>query len=349
MAPIFVDPFDNYTTLSNLWDLVAGSTPTMSATYRRFAPPAGLPGQGVLIPVGAYARKNLATNTVTFIVGFAFYLPALSAGTVADIFAIRDGATTQVSLGCALTGTLQFYRGESSGGTAIGTATSGGTIVHSVWNFAELQITIDPAAGSVALYLNGSATPLINSTSLNTRASANSYGNVIQIGDFSDALPSGIYYDDLRVFDTTGSYANSLIGDTQLLTKVGSGPGDLTQWTPNGASSNYLCTNSVPPNLAKFVSSSTAGQEDTYGVPAAGLTIAPSFVMTRHYAQKDDSLARSFQPVVRSNAVAAKGTAVALPSSWKFFDAFFPTDPNTSAPWAAAAADAAQVGHYETT
>jgi hypothetical protein len=349
MAPIFCDGFDNYTTLANLWDLVAGAAPTLSATYQRFAPPAGLPGQGVKFGTGAYARKNLAANTVTFIAGFAFYLPALSVGSTAHLFAVLDGTTTQVSLGCSASGTLQFYRNEPSGGTAIGVPSAGGLIGAGTWHFLELEIKIDPSAGTVAVYLDGSLTPAISSTGLNTQNTGDTYANVIQIGDYSNALPSGIYYDDLRVFDTTGSYCNSLIGDTQVFSKVPSGAGALTEWTPNGSTPNYNCVNSVPPNTSKFVSSATAGQEDTYAVPSAGLTINPAFVMTRHYAQKDDSIARSFQPVVRSNSVDALGTANVLPSSWKFFDSFFENDPNTSALWTAAAADVAQPGHYETT
>jgi len=149
-------------------------------------------------------RKNLATNTVTFIVGFAFYLPALSAGTVRTSSQFVTAQLPGFARLCtdwhfAILSWRVFWR-------------------HSDWNcykwwhdcpqcleLCGITNHHRPGCGLGSVVLNGSATPLINSTSLNTRASANSYGNVIQIGDFSDALPSGIYYDDLRVFDTTAA------------------------------------------------------------------------------------------------------------------------------------------------
>lgn len=348
MAYLFCDPFDNYTLMSSIWDLVAGTAPTLSATFRRFAPPTGITGQGCGFSSGAYARKNLPANSVTYIIGFAFYIPALPTGGNCHIVAILDNVTTQVSLGVSASGVLQFYRNEPSGGVAIGAATAPGIIAAGTWRFAEVQITIDASAGAVAVYLDGSATPAISSTGLNTKNSGNTFGNVLQIGDFSNGLASGIYYDDVRVFDNTGSADNAMIGDVRLITKMPSAAGDLSQWTPNGATPNVNCVNSIPPNTSKFVASATITQEDTYDTQSAGLLAAPLFMVARHYAQKDDGAVRTMQQVVRSSGSDFKAPAVTLASSWAYYDALVPVnDPHTGAPWTAAAADAAQVGQYE--
>lgn len=345
----FCDPFDNYTDITSYWEAVVG-TNTISSSFARFAPPAGLNGMGLKVPQGASTRKNLPNNIATPIFGVAFYTSSLSVitGTTDYAFHLLDNGTVQVSVQFTSSGAIQVYRGLAS---ALLGATSPGLLAPASWYFIEFVGTINSATGAAAIYVSQPGAGGVASLSLsgvNTQASANAYINQIQL---AAANYGGVfhYYDDLYVFDTTGTTQNARLGDQRLIYKTTNGAGASTQFTPNGNPNNWQNVNIVPPpGDTDYNSSGTPGQTDLFALQSAGLTANPNFFVTRRNRRKDDAGARTDQSIVRSGGVNATSAAAAVNSTYGFQDDIFVNDPATGSPWLAAAADAAQAGYVET-
>ena len=71
-------------------------------------------------------------------------------------------------------------------------------------------------------------------SAVNTAFSGDAYANQLQVNDSGSGNP-GAYFDDVRVWDSTGSTQNAPIGasleDSRLITKLPSGAGALTQFS----------------------------------------------------------------------------------------------------------------------
>lgn len=339
----FCDGFDNYSTLSNLWETVSGSA-TIGTSYRRFAPPSGCPGQGLYLTSGSYARRNLQSNQAALI-GKAGYKQLGAPTSVTQIFGFYDAGTNQVAICCTISGAIAAYGGWNhvSGDILLGQS-GPGLIFPGDYYGIEAEITFNPSSGAITVWLDGDE--VLNISTVNTAFSGDAYANQLQINDSGSGNP-GAYFDDVRVWDSTGSTQNAPIGagllDSRLITKLPSGAGALAQFTPNGASANWQCVDENPPDGdTTYVSGATAGLEDAYDMPSAGFTAAPVMTVARAYARKDDSNTRQLAVGVSSGGHSAVGATATLSSSYAFVDGSIADDPNTGSPPTAVAADAFQ-------
>lgn len=359
MAYQFADGFDNY---GNNYTMTVGypfssfnnaNNCIVITTDFRFAPPGSLPGGCLNIGAssGSWAAINMSSNLVTAIVGCGVKLANLPAGgTVQPLITWFDNTAgaAQVTLGVNSSGALQFYRGTVAG-TAIGAISANNTILAGAWYGLATQVTIDPAAGAVQLFVNGAAAAAINSSALNTRNTANTYTNAVQLMGGVASGSVGIKFDDFYVLDTTTTFLNTLLGgDARILTKMPASAGFYTNWTPTGLASNWQNAAVQPPNIADYNANNVATTKDSYTTQFASLGVAPYFVMARASLTRDDAGPHTPSLFVRSGATDAAGVVTpALTSSYVFYDAIFQNDPATAAAWTGVAADNAQVGVIE--
>lgn len=354
MAYQFADGFDNY---GNSYTLVAGypwdTNPSNAATVTtsdfRFSPPGSLPGGCMQVSgSGNVLRKILSGNIGTLIAGVGFKIAALPSSGVVEIVSFWDGGTEQCCLTLNSNGALQFNRGSSSG-TAIGAITPNATVAANSWYGVAVQVVIATGtAGSVQCYLNGNPAAIINSTNLNTSASGNNFASQVGLGGNANAAPN-CKYDDFYCFDTTGGFLNSLLGgDARILTKMPSGAGNYTNWTPTGLGANWQNAAVTPPSTADFNANNVSTTKDAYATQAASLAVAPYFMLVRASLERDDAGTHTPSIFVRSGATDSSGTVTpALTSSYLFYDAVFQNDPATSSVWTGPGADNAQVGIIE--
>lgn len=338
----FCDPFDHYNTASELYETTSG-TITYSSAYERFAPPAGLPGQGIKCSGGSfsYVRKNLQSNQATLIIKVAVSAVAMpGSGDPGSFLAALDNGTTQWSLVILNNGAFGIILGASPGTTEA--ITGPGAIAAGLYYGIEVTVTIAGAASTVTAWING--VQVINATGLNLQVTANAYANQVAIGDMHNKFGSGLLFDDFRVWDSTGSTQNAALGtDSRLITKMPSGAGAATAWTPNGAAANWQCVDDNPPDGdTTYVSAAAASTEDAYAMPSAAMTAAPSMVVARSYVRKDDGATRTLQIGVSSSGTLGFGSTFTIGSTYSFIDSCIALDPHTSAAWTAAGADAAQ-------
>jgi len=346
---LWADGFDDYTLLSEFFDSVQNPdlVPiTISNSYARYAPPAGCPGQGLLITgdsqVAAFKKFNAGATPSTVVIGVAMMLPNLPGGGFASFLfgsAISFLGNLIGVFGLALNGAGQlFFCADNNPGNLIGTKTPTGTIGAGQWHYYEIAITISATVGTAALYLDGSL--LLNLTGLDTITGAGEPANVgyLQLGG-----ETTVYYDDLYALGGT----LSPLGSTRIITKMPAGVGDLTGWTPNGASANWQCVDEIPPDGDTTYVSASSSVTDSYVVPLAGLgslsAFPPAFTVTRSIARFDDAGPHTLENGVRSSGANGLAAAVSLSSSYAVVDGYIVNDPATSAPWTSAGADAAQI------
>ena len=338
----FWDGFDHYDSSHELWDAVNG-TFSYSSTYARFAAPSGLLGQGMRCNTSgaAYKTKNMLSNQQIVIFGFAVYLPQLGNG---GLMLFKDGGSVQADLSITSAGQFAIYRGNG----ATLQATSGPGAISVGWHWLDIEIDIHSSVGSITIYVDqpaGSVAAAFNATGLNLQTSGNNYMNSFQLGDLNNVF-GGLQLDDFHCIDTSPTAPNTILGDSRIYTKVGSGAGYTTNWTPNGAAANWQCVDdAIPDDDTTYVSSSTATQLDAYAPPSAGLTIAPNGLVRRSRIRKDDASAHTFQNGIRSSGTNSYGNAVAVPSSYGWTDCGTcnVVDPSTGLNFTAAGADAVQL------
>jgi hypothetical protein len=171
-------------------------------------------------------RKNVpsaATYTMAFSVKWT------SQNSI-PFFLVKDSGTVQLTARLNA-GQIQVFRGDQS----VLLAQSSNSVITGVWYRIEFKFTIDPSAGVIEVRVNGTSTGWIPSTgSLNTRASANSTANMIQIGYDQNSTPAGYNFNDYVITDTNSPNANFL-GDKRCFLRMPSSDSSV-QWTPTFAS-----------------------------------------------------------------------------------------------------------------
>lgn len=348
MAYQFADTFDHYNTPSQMYDTIVGS-PVISSAYARVAQIGAYTHQGILLPAGsASVRKNLKSNQGHLIV-FMSYGGPLPTSANCSFLNFYDSGTWQFSLEILSTGALACYRGAGGSGvllaqSAAGLITSTTVPAHGI----EVEIVFSATVGSVQVWMDGAVVIPLTS-GLNTIQTANAYANQVQIG-YVSGTGTAIYCDYIRIWDNTGSFQNAPVThDCLKFTSLPSGPGDLTNWTPNGAVANWQCVNENPPDGDTTYVSSTGTPTDSYAMPSGGFAVAPSMVVAKSYARKDDGATRALEVGVRSSGVNGLGSPVTLGSSYVFVDSCISTDPATGVAPTAAAANAFQHCKFEST
>ena len=336
------DGFDHYSTASLRWT-VSGTAPTIGTAYRRFAPPAGLPGQGLSLSGGSYLYRPLASNQPTLIGKVAYLFQALP-GSTAGIMGFDAGvANTLSALVVSSAGALEFWTQYQAAYAVLQLSTGPGVLAPATYYGIEWQIFFsNTGTGTLQVWVNG--VQVINATGLTTAAGGYAYGARVQLGS-NQGAGTYAYFDDYRVWDATGSTQNAPAGtDSRIYTKLPSGAGATANFTPNGAAANWQCVDdNPPPGGTTYVSGASSGLIDAYAMPSAGFsafTAAPLMVVARSYVAQTGG--HTVKIGVDSSGVQGYGASMTPGSGYGFTDACIPNDPNTRAPWAAAAADAAQ-------
>lgn len=221
MAFIHADSFDFYnsSTITLLladagthWDSVLSTavTAVVATANTRF-----LAGTGIAVGAAAAAAglvKASATNDQTHHVAFAYRNNGVVTAGNALTFTFFDGATAQCSVVFDPSGPVILKAGL---GTGTVLATWSTTFTVGTWYHVEFEVTIDSSAGAFRVRVNGNTANDFQQTAVNTRVSANSYANKLQIGVTAAVTSNVQQMDDLLWFSTTGAAPNTWVGDVR--------------------------------------------------------------------------------------------------------------------------------------
>lgn len=215
-------------------------------------------------------------------VNFIAQTGALVAG---DGFYIEKGGAEQVH--------LEFVKNLGSfevklmrGATQLAISTA--TYAYNAWHHFEIKVTVHTSAGAYELRHN--EVTVFSATGVNTANAASNQADSFAIR-FTNTSANN-RFDDIGVWDGTGSFANDFCGDCVAKGVEVTGAGASTQWTPS-AGSNF--DNVDDPGLTGpddagaggFNGSGTVGQQDLY----AFSDISPDIQGNVLWVQLDTQLA----------------------------------------------------------
>lgn len=171
-------------------------------------------------------------------------------GSLGPILAIWDGATLKASIRLATDGTLELH--DSVG--KIGSSSS--ALSLNTWYRIELKYYHTGVNSELDGKLDG--------TSFASTTSAPSGGTVDRVawGMASNNTSFDIYFDDIALNDSTGSFQNSFPGAGQIVHLRPNAAGDNSDW-----SNTYANVDEVTPDDATtIVASNTSGQIDDHNI-----------------------------------------------------------------------------------
>ena len=241
MAWIFADSFDFYADTSDMykghWDY--------GEQFRQSNDPAGISsvaarfsGKGL---VGSYwagsAFKRSPTRDVGHHLVFAIKIPAASFGANHFYLALMDSSNDGVQCTVALdmSGQLTLTAGRAEGQVL---AAMPSRLSAGVWYGVEVELVVHPTAGSFRVRLNGSNADDFVASGLNTAQGSGQAGaDKLQLGIYY-GNGTGMYFDDLLWFSTSGAAPNTWVGDVRSVQRMPVANSDV-QLTPSQSHQDF--------------------------------------------------------------------------------------------------------------
>jgi len=270
--------------------------------------------------------------------------------TTSLLFSLRDGTTHQVTLYCDFTNkVVKVYRGNSSG-TLLGTSSVipslnalTGVMSTTSSTYIEWKVVIDNSVGSIEVRANGSSTPVLSLTGIDTQNTGNAFATK---GNFYAA---GNRVTDIYLLDGDGASPwNSFLGEYRVITLFPSGDNSV-QFTRNTGATNAAAVDDQystgQDDDTTYVEDNTAGHIDWYDLDNLPAGLTPSVVQIRGIARKTDAGVREWRMKIDSGGSIQNGTTQALGSSYTLYKETYLTDPTDSNAWTETKVNALKLGH----
>lgn len=287
----------------------------------------------------SFIQHRFPASTKT-VIGFAIKMT--NAGVAQnETFLMGDtGSTVHLTIQRWTSNTVRLTRGDpNAGGTVL--ATSAGGVWDNNWHYMEISATIADSGGTCIIHMDN--TEVINFTGDTKNGGTNS-----SLDTFASSVYSGndFVLDDLYILDGTGSAPwNDFLGDSRIHTLVPTGAGSNTQLTPS-TGANWSCVDELPYSTSDYVTSSTAGQKDTYATSDLPGTVGTVYgVQLNAIAKKTDAGSRALKTTIRRGSTDySDSTATNLASGDVTLSSLRTLDPSTSAQWTTTNVNAMEIG-----
>lgn len=245
MARLWSDSFDFYASTGSSGDIVTryDSVTGSNLTLVSGANTAFGIGQALYSTNAASITKTFTTGTNETTIYFSLRVKIGNAA-ASIAFQLLDGSNFQCS--AMINGDLSVSaRTGSSSGTVLGS--TAGVLTLNTWDSYQGKIVIGNTTGSVEIRKNGSSTPILSLTNVNTRGgSTNNYANRLQVLFIS--ISEGI--DDLIVWSDNGAAPTSWIGDPRSISLTPNGQGASTQFSLSPTNYNPVFTTVTTSNFS---------------------------------------------------------------------------------------------------
>lgn len=285
----------------------------------------------------AWAGGGISSGTIHV----AMYFTAIPVNNTAETqhIGLSSGATQTLGIRVDTAGAIRVYRNTNrTAGTLLATSASG-VVTAGVWNFFEIEFVISDAAGRVSIYMNGSGTPVINVSSVDTNNAVTTVDTI----SFGSCFGEGVSFDWDDLYITNSSTRS---GERRVETVRPTADTAQKDFTPNTGSTNYTQVDDTTANGdTDYVQASTVGNTDRYTFGALSSTPSTiSAVQVTSFAEKTDAASRTINLQVKSGATTSDGSAFSLAASYGKFDRILETDPDTGSAWGASAVNAIEAG-----
>lgn len=250
-----------------------------------------------------------------------FYMNAATfPGATIAIWQYKDsGAGVGFSLKLTSGGVIQMVNDISSATVlASSSALSTGT-----WYRIEVKI-VDHATTSAEMELKIDGTVVSNQTGLSGVAG----GGGFRLGAVTGTSSPDLYFDDVAVNDSSGSYQNSYPGSGKIIHLRPNAAGDSSSWTGYvGTGSNWERVDEVTPDDATSgVRSRTTNEVEEYNVDASGIGSGDTVnvVAVGHRVNRSTGTTNSTYNVrvkkTASGTVSESSTLTAITTTWRTND-----------------------------
>lgn len=256
MARVFGDGMDMYASTADLalgrWtSTVFGTASLVSGANTAFSI-----GQALRLGTTSTLVAIFDTLTNETTVYFSLRFKNTTGTTSAQILSLqfRDGSNVQCTVDFRGDNAILVHSGATAG-TTLATLTS--AYSSATWDSYQGKIVINNTTGSVEIRKNGSVTPIINITGVNTRAgSTNAYVN--QIALLTTASSFTVDIDDLWISSDNGAAPTSWPGDVRCVSTMVA-TNTQTQFTPAPS----------PATVTPFTTNSTTSKATGLGLMGA--------------------------------------------------------------------------------
>lgn len=350
MSLIVMESFDGDTGTTVKWQSLLAASATTHGAVRT--------GNGIWLNGNGNARmfaRDLAAAEKDDIIMFGAYALTGSGGN--DVWFRLWGSgsgpstwTDHIELGRTGDDRLRVYRGGFITDTAtFGTGTLLAETAAGFWpnnqgKYIEFKAKIGNGDGTLYLRVNGTVAFDLSGLDTNNGAPDNLAKTIDFWGDGTN-----VRWDDLYVLNGLGSINNDLLGDCVVLAQNPNGNGNYSEWDGSDGNSvnNYQLVDEEPFSSTDYVSTSTAGDRDTYAFSnLSGVSdiLAAQIVAT---GGKTDSVAtRTLRLMARDGGgteIESGDFDVPQTAGGKFFLAM-DTQPDTTA-WNVTDFDACEFGY----
>ena len=340
-----IDGFDYYSTgdITGKWTTkgLDANVSITAATVRN--------GTGALRIV-SHASQGICSvsfdDQASWIIGFGFYTDAIHGGSVDRILHLIDNGAAQLTLRINIDSTLEVLRSSS---TAVAGGKSTLTINAETWYYIELKCTIANSIASDSCIVNVNDVEYINvDAAEDLQATANATADSIALMGRIASGPTH-YFDDVYIFDGTGSDNVDFAGDSKVLAHYPDGTGTINDFTGSDADSidNHLLVDEVlTDDDTSYVESSGVADIDLYtfddfAVPPNTIHAVQINMVTK----KDDAGARTIRSIIRPISTNIEGDSKS-PSDGSYSNEIqiYDLNPEITGVWTEAAFNATEFG-----
>jgi hypothetical protein len=310
----------------------------------------------------SYFQKRLPEETDELFVALATKIPGIGGGVVGGTlctFFSEDSSsssgTRQVTVSVTTAGAIRAHLGL----TLLG-ASADGVVADTNYHHYQIRAVFDDTAGVVQVKLDGSTSFALNLTGVDTNNGVNSTANSVRIGFSSTGSHTAAQpdqcFDDIVIWDTTGSLMNGWVGDIRVDTYFPDGEGDEQDFTTSSGADHYVLVDEANPDNTDYVESSGYLDVELFNIEDMSHNPGTIYgVMPTVRALKDDSGSRSIFMLVRSGLSTYTsgndgGSDLALVESSVFATGakrhhhVFEFNPGTSGVWTKSAFNVLQTG-----
>lgn len=333
MALLFFDGFDTYQAVNGPGQLTSMGGYDSVGSYTAVAT-GGWTGNMLSVwgSNPGSVHKNLgAPSSATFGFGAMVYI---NPGYNINFAYFQDStAATQIILAITASGALSIARS----GTVILTSANG-VIPAAGWYHIEIKVFLDDSAGTAEIRVDEVSVASVSG--IDTK-----YTGLANIQYYTLYPQVSIKFDDTFIWDDTGSVNNDWLGYNRVYTMLPTANGATQDWTPNtGNAWDAINETGAPDEDTTYVGSSTVGDVSLFTLDnVPGTAVDVKGLQTRMYAAKSDAGACGVKHGLLSGSSNHMGAEHALGTSYGVSFDIHETDPDTSALWTVAAANAAQL------
>lgn len=303
----------------------------------------------------SFINTNSVLNTTARNGSHAFLLG--SNNTLQRLRRALPAAADVVGIGCAVERVSNGATANSSAGLRLddGTVTyavvidgnNGLSLYRDNTLLASTAASIVPAGSYVWIEMKADSindTLAVRLNGVEVLSASTTVGPITHFSIGKNTAGTTARFDDLVVWDGSGTVNNDWLGDTFVLVAAPDADGPLDQWVPSTGSDAWAMVDEASPSDADFITGSTVGDVQEFGHVALNLPVgAVAAIASQTRALKTDAGASSIEVGLQSNGSTSMSAEVALAVSATSQSHISNLNPDGNVPWTQAAAQAARL------